>query len=171
MIKDNAIRRAKNIGLKSEERKKIEKGRATYDDFYFTTNEQIERICGDVLSEKDYYTIEEEVIKFLQTGHRLQRIIDWIVINYPNVDKQRAKHLVDRVRLVMAEEYDAYIKDVCRENIQTLINIRNEALANGQKHAACEAIDMINKMTGQYTQKEDIKVTNINQEPIQIKFN
>lgn len=159
--------------LSRREQEKIRKGKATAEELECGDLEMIDRICvkeGEVtISDKDLLTIEEHILSMLRGGARIPVCIDWIITNYHFISKDRAKQIINRIRLILRQEYDNYVQNVAQENINTLIQIRNDALAAGHKTVAIQAIDTLNKMTGQYVHKEEVKVTK--EEPVVIKFN
>lgn len=157
--------------LSRNEKRKIRAGKEV--DLTTSELEEIDNICNPQgypsISDKTLLDIEENVLSQLRSGKRIPVIIDWVITTYPTISKDRAKLIIDRVRIAMRTHYESYIANITEENINTLIEIRNNALENNQKQVAIQAIDTINKMTGQYIHKEEVNVTN--DQPVVIKFN
>lgn len=143
------------------------------EDFIRGDIEMNEHVCNYKnavkLTEKQLLDIDEHILSMLRSGERVGRCIDWIQTTYPGISKDRAKVIINRIRIILREEYDAYIKDVARENINTLLEIRNAALKANHRTVAISAIDTINKMTGQYVHKEEVKVAPTDA-PLVVKF-
>lgn len=142
------------------------------EDYVWSEKDVNEHVCNfkgaEELTDKQLIEIDTEVLSMLRTGYRNPQIIDWIITNYPFISKQRAKLILDRNRIAVREEYENFMKNLVMENINTLIQIRNDALKSGNKTTAITAIDVINKMTGQYLQKQEVKVNS--DEPVVVKF-
>lgn len=157
--------------LSRNEKRRIRAGKEV--DLTTSELEEIDNICNPQgqppISDKNLLDIEENVLSQLRSGKRIPIIIDWVITTYPSISKDRAKLIIDRVRIAMRSHYENYISNITEENINTLLEIRNNALNNNQKQLAIQAIDTINKMTGQYVHKEEVNVTN--DQPVVIKFN
>lgn len=80
----------------------------------------------------------------------------------------QAQKYVNVVRNQLHEDYLKYCDNVAETNVNTLTEIRNQAMNMGQYRVALSAIDLLNKMGNMYENKVDLNVST--DAPIEVSF-
>lgn len=75
--------------------------------------------------------------------------------------------LIPKMRQIIVDKIKDYLEDIHSHNIEMLFSILYQADLQGDNRSKLQAIDILNKMAGAYTQKVEVK----GQEPIVLNFN
>lgn len=87
------------------------------------------------------------VLRRLKLNHDVDDITQGLKDNY-SIDEKEAMSLIKSCRNYLNRQYKEYAANVAQTNIEMLQQIAYEALEDGQKKTAIEAIKELNRMCG-----------------------
>lgn len=97
-------------------------------------------------------TAKKNALHLMQMGKNRDEIIDCLVNDW-GYKESTASTIISEINNDVKAEYDKYIKDVARHNINKLLAISDEQYDAGSLKDLVKTIDVLNKMTGQYSIK------------------
>lgn len=97
-------------------------------------------------------TAKKMALHLLQMGKEPNEVVEYLVNDWGYAEGT-ARSYLSEVNREVRDAYDAYIKDVARNNISKLLAISDEQYDAGSLKELVRTIDILNKMTGQYTIK------------------
>lgn len=109
------------------------------------------------------------VLRRLKLNHDVDDITQGLKDNY-SIDEKEAKSLIKSCRNYLNRQYKEYAANVAQRNIEMLQQIAYEALEDGQKKTAIEAIRELNKITGLYNDNPIINNTTVVADAVEIVF-
>ena len=109
------------------------------------------------------------VLRRLKLNHDINDITQGLKDNY-SIDEKEAMSLIKRCRNYLNRQYKEYAANVAQTNIEMLQQIAHEALEDGQKKTAIEAIRELNKITGLYNDNPIINNTTVVADALEIVF-
>lgn len=116
------------------------------------------------ISTQQMVEVKKKVIRDLRYGKRVPDIKSWLK-NSIGFNDYMTNAIIASVKRILSDEYAQYKEDVAKSNVNTLLQIKDEAIDANDKRLALDAVRELNKMTGQY--EENI---NLNTDNIEIKF-
>lgn len=116
------------------------------------------------VSAQQMVEIKKKVIRDMRYGKRIPDIKNWLKTSI-GFNDYMTRMVILSVKRILSEEYAQYKEDVAKSNVNTLLQIKDEAIDANDKRLALDAVRELNKMTGQY--EENI---NLNTDNIEIKF-
>lgn len=109
-------------------------------------------------------TAKKQALHLLQMGKEPDEVVEYLVNDWGYAETT-ARTFLSEINKDVKNAYDKYIRDVARNNINKLLAISDEQYDAGQLKELVRTIDILNKMTGQYTIKieggDDNKPINI----------
>lgn len=109
------------------------------------------------------------VLRRLKLNHDVNDITQGLKDNYA-IDEKEAMSLIKSCRNYLNRQYKEYAANVAQTNIEMLQQIAHEALEDGQKKTAIEAIRELNKITGLYNDNPIINNTTVVADAVEIVF-
>lgn len=109
------------------------------------------------------------VLRRLKLNHDVDDITQGLKDNYA-IDEKEAMSLIKSCRNYLNRQYKEYAANVAQRNIEMLQQIAYEALEDGQKKTAIEAIRELNKITGLYNDNPIINNTTVVADAVEIVF-
>ena len=109
------------------------------------------------------------VLRRLKLNHDIDDITQGLKDNYA-IDEKEAMSLIKSCRNYLNRQYKEYAANVAQRNIEMLQQIAYEALEDGQKKTAIEAIRELNKITGIYNDNPIINNTTLVADAVEIVF-
>lgn len=109
------------------------------------------------------------VLRRLKLNHDVNDITQGLKDNY-SIDEKEAMSLIKSCRNYLNRQYKEYAANVAQTNIEMLQQIAHEALEDGQKKTAIEAIRELNKITGLYNDNPIINNTTVVADAVEIVF-
>lgn len=109
------------------------------------------------------------VLRRLKLNHDVDDITHGLKDNY-SIDEKEAKSLIKSCRNYLNRQYKEYAANVAQTNIEMLQQIAYEALEDGQRKTAIEAIRELNKITGLYNDNPIINNTTVVADAVEIVF-
>ena len=109
------------------------------------------------------------VLRRLKLNHDVNDITQGLKDNY-SIDEKEAMSLIKSCRNYLNRQYKEYAANVAQTNIEMLQQIAYEALEDGQKKTAIEAIRELNKITGLYNDNPIINNTTVVADAVEIVF-
>lgn len=109
------------------------------------------------------------VLRRLKLNHDINDITQGLKDNY-SIDEKEATSLIKSCRNYLNRQYKEYAANVAQTNIEMLQQIAHEALEDGQKKTAIEAIRELNKITGLYNDNPIINNTTVVADAVEIVF-
>ena len=109
------------------------------------------------------------VLRRLKLNHDIDDITQGLKDNYA-IDEKEAMSLIKSCRNYLNRQYKEYAANVAQRNIEMLQQIAYEALEDGQKKTAIEAIRELNKITGLYNDNPIINNTTVVADAVEIVF-
>lgn len=109
------------------------------------------------------------VLRRLKLNHDIDDITQGLKDNY-SIDKKEATSLIKSCRNYLNRQYKEYAANVAQKNIEMLQQIAYEALEDGQRKTAIEAIRELNKITGLYNDNPIINNTTVVADAVEIVF-
>lgn len=109
------------------------------------------------------------VLRRLKLNHDVNDITQGLKDNYA-IDEKEAMSLIKSCRNYLNRQYKEYAANVAQKNIEMLQQIAYEALEDGQKKTAIEAIRELNKITGLYNDNPIINNTTVVADAVEIVF-
>ena len=109
------------------------------------------------------------VLRRLKLNHDVNDITQGLKDNYA-IDEKEALSLIKSCRNYLNRQYKEYAANVAQKNIEMLQQIAYEALEDGQKKTAIEAIRELNKITGLYNDNPIINNTTVVADAVEIVF-
>lgn len=109
------------------------------------------------------------VLRRLKLNHDLEDIAQGLKDNY-SIDEKEAISLIKGCRNYLNKQYKEYAANVAQTNVEMLQQIAHEALEDGQRKTAIEAIRELNKITGLYNDNPIINNTTVVAEAVEIVF-
>lgn len=109
------------------------------------------------------------VLRRLKLNHDIGDITQGLKDNYA-IDEKEAMSLIKSCRNYLNRQYKEYAANVAQRNIEMLQQIAHEALEDGQKKTAIEAIRELNKITGLYNDNPIINNTTVVADAVEIVF-
>ena len=109
------------------------------------------------------------VLRRLKLNHDINDITQGLKDNY-SIDEKEAMSLIKRCRNYLNRQYKEYAANVAQTNIEMLQQIAHEALEDGQKKTAIEAIRELSKITGLYNDNPIINNTTVVADALEIVF-
>lgn len=117
-------------------------------------------------SKTRHITAKKNALHLLQMGKTREEVID-VLVNDWGYAERTAENYIREIDKDVAKEYDKYVKNVARNNINKLLAISDELYDRGDLKTLHKTIDLLNKMTGQYVIKIEGGDEN---KPINISF-
>lgn len=111
--------------------------------------------------------MKSDIVSMIRAGLTHWELMDRIK-NRWGLEYAQAQKYVAVVRDQLHEDYLKYAESVAETNVNTLTEIRNQAMMGKNYRIALNAIDLLNKMSGTYEQKVDINVST--DAPIEVSF-
>lgn len=111
------------------------------------------------------WKVKKEIAHKIQIGKSYGEIIDWLQDEY-GYTANSARDMYCDANQEVKEKYLKYCEDIAKRNTERLNAIVDRCYDEGRIKEALTAIDTLNKMSGQYTQKVDLNTN----EPITITF-
>lgn len=102
----------------------------------------------------------------INQGWSRDNIIEKIVEDY-NYSPITAENLYYECHKIALKSVQDYLTEASKTNIQRIISIADKAFVEGRYGDSLKALDMLNKMSGNYAPEKHTVITD---EPIQIKF-
>lgn len=109
------------------------------------------------------------VLRRLKLNHDISDITQGLKDNY-SIDEKEAMSLIKSCRHYLNRQYKEYAANVAQTNIEMLQQIAHEALEDGQRKTAIEAIRELNKITGLYNDNPIINNTTVVADAVEIVF-
>lgn len=109
------------------------------------------------------------VLRRLKLNHDIDDITQGLKDNYA-IDEKEATSLIKSCRNYLNRQYKEYAANVAQTNIEMLQQIAHEALEDGQRKTAIEAIRELNKITGLYNDNPIINNTTVVTDTVEIVF-
>lgn len=109
------------------------------------------------------------VLRRLKLNHDIDDITQGLKDNYA-IDEKEAMSLIKSCRNYLNRQYKEYAANVAQRNIEMLQQIAYEALEDGQRKTAIEAIRELNKITGLYNDNPIINNTTVVADAVEIVF-
>lgn len=109
------------------------------------------------------------VLRRLKLNHDISDIAQGLKDNY-SIDEKEAMSLIKSCRNYLNRQYKEYAANVAQTNIEMLQQIVYEALEDGQRKTAIEAIRELNKITGLYNDNPIINNTTVVADAVEIVF-
>ena len=109
------------------------------------------------------------VLRRLKLNHDVGDIAQGLKDNYA-IDEKEAISLIKSCRNYLNRQYKEYAANVAQTNIEMLQQIAYEALEDGQRKTAIEAIRELNKITGLYNDNPIINNTTVVADAVEIVF-
>ena len=109
------------------------------------------------------------VLRRLKLNHDVNDITQGLKDNY-SIDEKEAMSLIKSCRNYLNRQYKEYAANVAQRNIEMLQQIAYEALEDGQRKTAIEAIRELNKITGLYNDNPIINNTTVVADAVEIVF-
>ena len=109
------------------------------------------------------------VLRRLKLNHDVNDITQGLKDNYA-IDEKEAMSLIKSCRNYLNRQYKEYAANVAQRNIEMLQQIAYEALEDGQRKTAIEAIRELNKITGLYNDNPIINNTTVVADAVEIVF-
>ena len=103
----------------------------------------------------------------INQGWSRDNIIEKIVEDY-NYSQATAENLYYECHKIALKTVQDYLTEASKTNIQRIISIADKAFVEGRYGDSLKALDMLNKMSGNYS-PDKLDITS-NEEPIIIKF-
>lgn len=109
------------------------------------------------------------VLRRLKLNHDVNDIAQGLKDSY-SIDEKEAIALIKSCRNYLNKQYKEYAANVAQTNVEMLQQIAHEALEDGQRKTAIEAIRELNKITGLYNDNPIINNTTVVAESVEIVF-
>lgn len=109
------------------------------------------------------------VLRRLKLNHDINDIAQGLKDNY-SMEEKDAVSLIKSCRNYLNRQYKEYAANVAQTNVEMLQQIAQEALDDGQRKTAIEAIRELNKITGLYNDNPIINNTTVVAEAVEIVF-
>lgn len=103
-------------------------------------------------SKTRHMTAKKQALHLLQMGKEPDEVVEYLVNDWGYAEGT-ARGYLSEINKDVKNAYDKYIRDVARNNINKLLAISDEQYDNGNLKELVRTIDILNKMTGQYTIK------------------
>lgn len=111
--------------------------------------------------------MKSDIVSMIRAGLTHHELMDRIRIRW-GLEYAQAQKYVAVVRDQLHEDYLKYAESVAETNVNTLTEIRNQAMMGKNYRIALNAIDLLNKMSNLYENKVDLNVST--DAPIEIEF-
>lgn len=111
--------------------------------------------------------MKSDIVSMIRAGLTHWELMDRIK-NRWGLEYAQAQKYVAVVRDQLHEDYLKYAESVAETNVNTLQEIRNQAMMGKNYRIALNAIDLLNKMSNLYENKVDLNVST--DAPIEISF-
>lgn len=111
--------------------------------------------------------MKSDIVSMIRAGLTHHELMDRIRIRW-GLEYAQAQKYVAVVRDQLHEDYLKYAESVAETNVNTLTEIRNQAMMGKNYRIALNAIDLLNKMSNLYENKVDLNVST--DAPIEISF-
>ena len=109
------------------------------------------------------------VLRRLKLNHDVNDIAQGLKDSY-SIDEKEAIALIKSCRNYLNKQYKEYAANVAQTNVEMLQQIAHEAIEDGQRKTAIEAIRELNKITGLYNDNPIINNTTVVAEAVEIVF-
>lgn len=109
------------------------------------------------------------VLRRLKLNHDVNDIAQGLKDNY-SMEEKDAVSLIKSCRNYLNRQYKEYAANVAQTNVEMLQQIAQEALDDGQRKTAIEAIRELNKITGLYNDNPIINNTTVVADAVEIVF-
>lgn len=111
--------------------------------------------------------MKSDIVSMIRAGLTHHELMDRIRIRW-GLEYAQAQKYIAVVRDQLHEDYLKYAESVAETNVNTLTEIRNQAMMGKNYRIALNAIDLLNKMSNLYENKVDLNVST--DAPIEISF-
>lgn len=111
--------------------------------------------------------MKSDIVSMIRAGLTHHELMDRIRIRW-GLEYAQAQKYITVVREQLHEDYLKYAESVAETNVNTLTEIRNQAMMGKNYRIALNAIDLLNKMSNLYENKVDLNVST--DAPIEIEF-
>lgn len=111
--------------------------------------------------------IIKEVIDLLRKGWSRKKIADHIMKKYDFTFQQASKYIHDAYLEIFEASNVVDLSKLKEQYIDRVESLLEQAIANGKIDQAIRIQDMLNKITGMYIEKQEVKVDSDN---IKFKF-
>lgn len=101
--------------------------------------------------------IRKEIIGLLRKGYSTPDVKKHLILKY-GYSAQHAIKYIRAVKQYLNKQYEKYTENVAKSNVQTLLEMKEEAFDNGNNKLALEVIKELNKMTNVYTSDVNLNI-------------
>lgn len=112
--------------------------------------------------------ILDELKHLILMGYTQKEIQRMLLAKHPTGDRNnQLEYLMPIIKRTVLQNIKDYLKDVYSHNVEMIFSVLYQSDKQGDSKTKLQAIDMLNKMAGAYTQKVEVQGV----EPIVLNFN
>lgn len=101
-----------------------------------------------------------EAVKKLKRNWQKDEVIEWAKGEYGVSERTALRYYQEAQRMLQENVPDPeFVKQVRSEQIARITALARKADEKGDTKSALKALDMINKITGLYTEKQEVNIT------------
>lgn len=112
-----------------------------------------------------YLNAQRAIYKMLALDKTKDEMMQYLM-EERDYSEDRATRIISDCKRNVREKYEKFADDVAKHNIEKLQYILDESIEDDDKKTALSTVAELNKMTGQYINKVEVK----SEEPIKLSF-